>query len=408
MAATEERVGVGAGLDYTDIEHTGPGTLAGRYLRTFWHPVYRSDELPAGRAKPVKIMGEEFTLYRGEGGQVHAVGFRCAHRGTQMSTGWVEGDTIRCFYHGWVYDGNGQCVEQPAEPEPFCNRIKIKSYPVQEYLGMIFVYQGEGEPPPFPRWGVGESASLYEVETFVWPYNYFNILDNLQDYAHHPFVHQRGGLSKTFARKTAWKEFDLTELPTLKLEETEWGYTGWRTYSSGITRIEHIVMPNIFLHKSRPGNPRPGDPPSGWRDTVRWAVPIDDEHMMDVSLYCADATPEEIERYREWRKGELEEANKLPVFELVQEVLQGRMSLEELAEYRMSGGSLQDAVAQWGQGTIPDRKQDHLGFSDASPALYRRLFMRDLQALAEGRSRKQWQSPLDLHATWVKDEATLG
>ena len=113
----------GSANDWTDFDHTGPGTLAGRYLRLFWQPVFIGTDLPAGRAKPIRIMSEDFTLYRGESGQAHCVAFRCAHRGTQLSTGWVEGDEIRCFYHGWKYDGTGQCTEQPAEPEPFCRRI---------------------------------------------------------------------------------------------------------------------------------------------------------------------------------------------------------------------------------------------------------------------------------------------
>ena len=66
------------------------------------------------------------------------IGFRCAHRRTQLSVGWVEGDCLRCFYHGWKYDGSGQCVEQPAEPKPFAEKIQIPSYPVTEYLGLIF------------------------------------------------------------------------------------------------------------------------------------------------------------------------------------------------------------------------------------------------------------------------------
>src|SRR3954451_2935218 len=138
--------------DYRDYVHTSPGTLAGRFLRQFWQPVYRSQDLAPGRAVPIRVMSEDFTLYRGQAGQAHLVGFRCAHRGTQLSTGWVEGDNLRCFYHGWAYGPDGQCVEQPAEPEPFCNRIKIRSYPVEEYLGLIFVYQGEREPPPLPRY----------------------------------------------------------------------------------------------------------------------------------------------------------------------------------------------------------------------------------------------------------------
>src|SRR3954454_15819062 len=137
--------------DYTDFAHTRPGTLAGRLMRSFWQPVRRGDALPPGRAFPIKVMSEEYTLYRGESSEVHLVGFRCAHRGTQLSTGWVEGDELRCFYHGWKYGPDGQCTEQPAEPEPFCNRIRIRSYPVREYLELIFAYLGEGEAPEFPR-----------------------------------------------------------------------------------------------------------------------------------------------------------------------------------------------------------------------------------------------------------------
>src|SRR4051812_39441077 len=114
-------------LDSFAYVTTGPGTLAGRYLRMFWQPVYRAQDLPPGRAVPIRVMGEDLTLYRGEAaagapplpnpstdsgqapsppggkGQAHLVAFRCAHRGTQLSVGWVEEDCIRCRYHGWMY-----------------------------------------------------------------------------------------------------------------------------------------------------------------------------------------------------------------------------------------------------------------------------------------------------------------
>ena len=64
-------------------------------MRRFWHPVGIAEALPRGRAKPLRIMSEDVTLYRGEAGDVHCVSFRCAHRGRQLSTGWVEGDEIR-------------------------------------------------------------------------------------------------------------------------------------------------------------------------------------------------------------------------------------------------------------------------------------------------------------------------
>ena len=102
-----------------DLYQTGPGTKAGRYMRMFWHPIYVAENLKPGWAKPIRILGEDFTLYRGESGTPHLVGFRCAHRDAQLSVGWVEDDCIRCRFHGWKYDASGQCIEQPAEKKPF-------------------------------------------------------------------------------------------------------------------------------------------------------------------------------------------------------------------------------------------------------------------------------------------------
>src|SRR5437899_8240225 len=97
-----------------DLVQNGPGTVTGRYMRLFWHPVQRSEDLPVGHAKPVKILGQDFTLYRGESGRAQAVGFRCAHRGAQLSLGFIEGESLRCFYHGWCFAPTGACVERPA------------------------------------------------------------------------------------------------------------------------------------------------------------------------------------------------------------------------------------------------------------------------------------------------------
>ncbi len=133
-----------------DFVHTGPGTVAGKYLRRFWQPVFVSAQLQTGYAVPIRIMGEDFTLYRGASGAAYVVDFRCAHRGTQLSVGWVEQDCIRCFYHGWKYDGTGQCVEQPAEDASFAKKITIRSCPTHEFLGLIFAYFGDGVAPPFP------------------------------------------------------------------------------------------------------------------------------------------------------------------------------------------------------------------------------------------------------------------
>ena len=401
MAVTEATVQRSTASSFVDIEHVGPGTPAGNWLRQFWHPVYRTEDLPAGRAKPVRLLGEDFTLYRGEGGAVHAIAFRCAHRGTQLSTGWVEDENLRCFYHGWVYEGSGQCVEQPAEPEPFCQKIRIRGYPVEEYLDIVFVYLGEGEAPPLPRFGVGETANLRQVETCTWPFSYRQALDNKQDQAHLPFVHRRMS-AETGTEPISPDWATRRGFPTQIVEETDWGYTSKCLYNSGAVTFEHILMPNCYLHRDRPGNPRAWDPPTGWDDTIRWTVPIDDEHHMDVTLELANLPEEQAEAYRQQRREFLENAPQAPVMDLLKDVLEGRMTPAELAKYDLQGssGSLMDGIARWGQGTIPDRSQDHLGRSDASPILYRKIFEREIRAFAEGKPIKRWEWPLDLHATF--------
>ena len=218
---------------YEDYAHTGPGTLAGRYMRTFWQPVYVAANLPPGHAKPIRIMSEDFTLYRGESGTPHLVAFRCAHRGTQLSTGWVEGDCIRCFYHGWKYDGSGQCVEQPAEDASFASKVQIRSYPTEEYLGLIFAYLGEPErgapgafrPPPLPRYPELEEPGVLTVLAYTWPCNYFNNLDNGPDEVHISFVHRDTSLEA------------IAEVPRVTAEETAYGLVQYGTRSDGVVRV---------------------------------------------------------------------------------------------------------------------------------------------------------------------------
>src|SRR2546423_854900 len=113
--------------DIDDFWHTGPETLAGMYLRRFWQPVAQTGDVAKSWSIPVRLLGEDLTLYRGESGQPYLVARRCAHRGTQLSVGSVDGEGIRCSYHGWKYDGTGQCVDQPSEPRSFAERVKVKA-----------------------------------------------------------------------------------------------------------------------------------------------------------------------------------------------------------------------------------------------------------------------------------------
>ena len=114
-------------LSEMDLVRTGPGTPGGKFMRSFWTAIYRSKDLPKGHAKPIRIMSEDYTLYRGESGKAQVIDYRCPHRGAQMHLDWVDGDDIRCVYHGWKYDCSGQCIEQPAEQASFAAKVKMRT-----------------------------------------------------------------------------------------------------------------------------------------------------------------------------------------------------------------------------------------------------------------------------------------
>ncbi|MBM2809685.1 MAG: pobA 2 [Chloroflexi bacterium] len=367
-----------AGAQDIDPYRVGPGTLAGRYLRLFWQPVYVGSELPAGKARPVRIMGEDFTVYRGESGEAHVVDFRCAHRRTQLSIGWVEGDNIRCRYHGWAYNANGQCVEQPGEPEPFCERIRVRAYPTQEYLGLIFAFLGEGEPPPLQRFPLGEEDGVVEVLSYVRNCSFRNNIEN--DGLHVYFVHPRPSYR--------WREW--TSPPTLRVEETDYGILT-HTTGPGDRRSQGThVMPNISY---RPYRKELGDTIPTTH--IAWRVPIDDRTNRSFLVEIVHLTGEEAERYR---------ANRDPADlhpydhtrEIIDRILAGAADLDEVPGLGLIAASIsnvQDGSAQEGQGAIPDRENDHLGHSDLSVALERQIWTRELRKVAEGKPIKRWTLP---------------
>src|SRR5437660_1051052 len=135
------------------ITLTGPGTPCGALMRCYWHPIALSDELLPGAAPmPVKILGEDLVLFRDDRGRPGLLGLYCSHRCADLSYGRIEDGGLRCLYHGWLYDINGRCLEQPAEPaeSQYKDEIRHLAYPLIERAGLLFAYMGGGEPPLLP------------------------------------------------------------------------------------------------------------------------------------------------------------------------------------------------------------------------------------------------------------------
>ncbi len=379
-----------AEAEYLDFARTGPGTLAGRYLRSFWQPVSRAVDLPAGKAVPVRLMGEDFTLDRGESGDTHLVDFRCAHRGTQLSVGWVEGDCIRCRYHGWMYDGSRQCVEQPGEDEAFASRVRIRSYPTQEYLGLVFAYLGAGEPPPLHRFPDFERPGLIEAGMpEIWPCNYFNRIDN--DPSHVPYTHRESQLRTGKEALIGAREVTATE--------TEYGVASAVLSPNRPPFYVHFHMPNINQTRSMirvEGSIE--DAQRLFVDRLFWRLPIDDTNCISYIVDMLHLSGEEAEAYKERRRQAAGQSDGAALNEMSEQILAGKMTIEDspqdMSMYKLFW--VEDYATQVGQGAIPERPAEHLGRGDATVILKRRIWQRELKALAEGAPLKEWTEPAGL------------
>ncbi len=364
-------------MDFSEFVHTGPGTIAGRFLRRFWQPVACSHEIAAGRALPIRIMGEDFTLYRGESGRVFFIGNRCAHRGTQLSAGWVEEDCIRCFYHGWKYDGTGQCVEQPAEAESFAQKIRVPSYPVAEYIGLIFAYLGEGEAPQLPRYPRLEDQNIsLDVAGLRRICNYFNNIENSLDNVHVRFVHRR--------HRAAAQDHVVRGDPIIFVEESDWGIRRYTKYPDGKELTFFFGMPNInFI------NGQVVDPVIKRADVMVFKVPVDDESHIHFEVRAVALTGEQGRAWIDERRA-LRTEVEADRAKLVRAILAGKLRLSDVDPNRIDFVMLEDEIAQTGQGAIAVRSDEQLGRSDRGVILLRKIWERELKNLAEGRPLKQW------------------
>jgi len=155
-----------------------------------WHPVATVEQLARGRPIGVRLLGEDIVVWRA-GERFCAWQDLCLHRGTRLSLGRIEGCTLRCPYHGWVYDEEGRCVRIPALPDtPPPAKARVRSYPALERYGLIWVSLGAParEPPPFPEWQDDRFRKL-----LCGPYPVAasgpRIVENFLDVAHFAFVH---------------------------------------------------------------------------------------------------------------------------------------------------------------------------------------------------------------------------
>ena len=111
------------------LTQTGPDTPGGKMLRMYWHAIGTLEDLEKDPVRPVRLLSEDLVLYKDEAGRLGLVRERCAHRGISLAYGIPQENGLRCAYHGWTYNQQGQVVDMPFEPA--CLPLKITAYPVE-------------------------------------------------------------------------------------------------------------------------------------------------------------------------------------------------------------------------------------------------------------------------------------
>src|SRR5271169_6118608 len=171
---------------------SAPGVFADLAAqRACWHPVAFAAELGA-EPMHADLLSEPLVLWRGRDGSPRAMSDLCVHRGTALSLGTVNGDEIVCAYHGWRYDGGGQCVAIPqlADPTRVPAKARVAAFRALERYGLVWVALAE------PRWPLPDVPELEDDRWVVvtagpyrWRCDAARQVENFTDFGHFPWVH---------------------------------------------------------------------------------------------------------------------------------------------------------------------------------------------------------------------------
>jgi 5,5'-dehydrodivanillate O-demethylase oxygenase subunit len=346
------------------------GTDMGELLRRYWHPIAASVELLERPTKAVRLLGEDLVLYQDTTGRLGLIGRVCPHRGVSLVHGVPEADGLRCSYHGWKYNAEGQCIQQPYEEyinpnSRFKEKVCVVGYPVEELGGLVFAYLGPLPAPLLPRWGplVWEN-SVRDIVFAELDCNWLQCQENSLDPVHSEWLHAYYG-DWTRRRKAAAGSMADQGFPPMRHKKI-----GFDVFEHGIIkrrvlegfteededwRIGHpVLFPNILLAGSTT------------RGIMQFRVPVDTEHTLHITLYTFRAAP----------------GTRAPE----QPVVPYRTAplMDEQGEWIDDLLFNQDYMVWVSQGPVAARDQERLGESDIGVILFRRLLKQQMEIMLDG------------------------
>ena len=261
------------------LTRVGSGTPMGDTLRRYWLPALLSFEIPEPDCPParVKLLGEDLVAFRDTNGRIGLVQEACAHRRASLWLGRNEECGLRCVYHGWKYDVEGNCVDQMNEPLQFADKVKITAYPTVEIGDLIWAYMGPKEKmPAHPKFEWTQVPETHRFMSKVWQEcNWLQALEGGIDTSHAPIMHRRLNTETKEPGIPFDSAFVQGEAPDLAVDLTDYGYRYYGVRRLGdkgnYVRGYHYVMPFTQM--------RPTGSTEGRTDGHFW-VPMDDHNVM--------------------------------------------------------------------------------------------------------------------------------
>jgi phthalate 4,5-dioxygenase oxygenase subunit len=376
MVCSKSSLGDSAMLSHEDNEivtRVGQGTPMGRTLRAYWIPAALSSEIaePDGPPIRVRLLGEDLVAFRDTLGKIGLLDEFCPHRRVSLFFGRNEECGLRCIYHGWKFDTNGQCLEMMNEPEEndFSHKIKVTSYPTCEVGGIVWTYMGPpSQMPPPPK--------------FAWT----QALEGGIDTSHAPILHRL--ISETSKRGGILlrSPFVQGRAPRLVVDLTDYGYryAGVRPLGDNEQHVRtyHFVLPFHQIRPYRSATRLEADAGHIW-------VPIDDETCVVYNWhYSVGAEPLTEEDRLERGNGNGPSHVDTKTFRSSAN-RQNNYSMDRSVQRTetfsgIDGINTQDRALQETMGRIVDRSKEHLGPADKAIIQARRLLRDAVRAVAAG------------------------
>ena len=376
----------------TRVEGDAP---MGKIMRRHWLPACMSEEVAEPDGTPVRfrLLGEDLVVFRDSKGRLGVLGEHCPHRRASLAFGRNEECGLRCLYHGWKFDIDGNVLDMAAEPEGsrLKGHLKHKSYPVREGGGFVWVWMGPAdEMRPFesPAWAPSPETRISIVKMHT-ACNWAQVLEGSIDSAHSSSLHSSNmpamAVDGAKAAGQSWPRPSTDKAPRMQFELTDYGfrYAAIRkpianAATHDYVRITLFIAPFTVLI-----------PPNDQYNLAQMLFPIDDHNTMFywVAWHEDPAKGVDQDSWREFCAAQIGidlDADYRKLRNLGNWFLQDRDAMKRGDFTGIKGIPAQDMAMWESMGPIADRTHDYLGASDVAVSQFRRLMVAAANRVAEG------------------------